>query len=290
MNFERDEIDRLLLLWGRGNIEARDRLFELAIHELRRIATHLLRREPRDLTLQEDDLVNEAVLRLLRDPPPWRNPAHFYTVAGIAMRHALVDHARKRRGAIRNVGWNRIILRPAAKRPDQPFSVEAQIVDLLSLNEALEHLEQTRPELAQIALHVYLLGETLAETAERLEISSKVAVQRLYRARSLLREHFTQLETYIKPAPISVVQRLTSQSNQQKVQIELTIPTDYHSFTAEDQHRIIAQLQEWLDHTGEIRVIRIVPGSTKLTIEITPQQAEQFLWLYHRGNTSRVKY
>jgi nucleoid DNA-binding protein len=66
--------------------------------------------------------------------------------------------------------------------------------------------------------------------------------------------------------------------------IELVINRDFHSYTSKDQEHLLSAIKELLGVDGDIRVIRKKPGSVKLTLELTPQQAEQLLWAVRGGD------
>src|SRR5438067_2055475 len=79
------EVTRLLHAWGSGDRTVEDRLFELVLPDLRKLAESMMRRERPDHSLQPTALLNEAYCRLLtareRD---WRNRAHFFAIAARA--------------------------------------------------------------------------------------------------------------------------------------------------------------------------------------------------------------
>jgi len=80
----------LLHFRSRGEVEARDELFERLYQELRRCAAAYLRRERPDQVLQSTVLVNEAYLRLVeQDRITWLNRAQFLGVAAQVMRWIL---------------------------------------------------------------------------------------------------------------------------------------------------------------------------------------------------------
>ena len=58
-------VSRLLLAWGRGDLQARDDLMPVVYRELQRRAGAYLRRERQDHTLQPTALVHEAFMRLV---------------------------------------------------------------------------------------------------------------------------------------------------------------------------------------------------------------------------------
>ncbi len=63
-------VTRLLLRWREGDRQALEQLMPLVYAELRRMASHHLRRERGDHTLQSTALVHEAYLRLAGQDPP----------------------------------------------------------------------------------------------------------------------------------------------------------------------------------------------------------------------------
>lgn len=94
---DRLNANELLQAWRAGDETARDRLFAILYTELRQISAALLRAESKS-SLSTGDLVNEAVLRLMRmNQIDWNDKAHFLALAARAMRRSLIDHARKKR-------------------------------------------------------------------------------------------------------------------------------------------------------------------------------------------------
>jgi len=90
------EITQLLIAWSDGDQTAFDKLMPLIHQDLQRMARRYLRQQRPNHTLQTTALINEAYMRLVGDSGrTWQNRAHFYGVAAKAMRHVLVDYARK---------------------------------------------------------------------------------------------------------------------------------------------------------------------------------------------------
>src|SRR6185436_9633281 len=112
-----------------------DGLFPAVYDELRRIAHRHLQHEATGHTLTTTDLVHQAYLTLSEQTHAhWTSRAHFMSVAAMAMRRILIDHARGRMSAKRGGGLQRIPLDSAAP-------TVAQAPDLLvALDEALERL------------------------------------------------------------------------------------------------------------------------------------------------------
>src|SRR5258705_11563734 len=103
------DVTDLLQAWGRGEVEARDRLLTVVYQELRRRAAAHLRRERAGHTLQPTALVHEAYLRLVKqDRAAWQNRAQFFGVASQMMRRILVDRARAHNRAKRSGQWTRV--------------------------------------------------------------------------------------------------------------------------------------------------------------------------------------
>ena len=97
----------LLLQASLGDRAAMDQLFPLVYDQLRRMARSSLRRERSGHTLGTTGLVHEAYLKLVdQTRVGWRDRAHFFAVAALAMRRILVDYARRHRRAKRGGGAN----------------------------------------------------------------------------------------------------------------------------------------------------------------------------------------
>src|ERR1044072_7427245 len=86
-----------------------EKLLPLVYEELRRMATYRMAHQPAGHTLQATALVHEAFLRLTSNPENTSaNRRHFFSAASEAMRHILVDRAR-RKAAVRH-GSNQVPL------------------------------------------------------------------------------------------------------------------------------------------------------------------------------------
>src|SRR5258708_18718595 len=87
------EITQLLRQWGTGDRQADDRLFELLLPDLRKIAGRCFRGERLGQTLQPTALVNEAFLRLAKIKNiEWQERGHFLAVLARIMRRFLIVH------------------------------------------------------------------------------------------------------------------------------------------------------------------------------------------------------
>jgi RNA polymerase sigma factor (TIGR02999 family) len=162
------DVTALLLAWGRGESEAREKLIPLVYAELRRIAAGAMAAERRDHTLEPTALVNETYLKLVRQADvPWQNRAHFFGVAARLMRQILVDHARAHGAQKRGAGKPRLTL-------DSVLAAAAggNEVELLALDDALTELSRIDEEQGRIVELRFFAGLSVPETAEALGISS----------------------------------------------------------------------------------------------------------------------
>ena len=119
-----------------GDRDAEGELWMLLLDEVKRIAHARLRQEKVGITLQTDDLANEAFLRMvnLRDMA-FDSRKHFLAMAARAVRQILVDQARARKADKRGGG--------AAKEQYSDTRVGASAsdqMDVLGLHETLEAL------------------------------------------------------------------------------------------------------------------------------------------------------
>jgi RNA polymerase sigma-70 factor, ECF subfamily len=160
------EVTDLLRAWGRGDLQARDRLVPLVYAALRRRAAAYLRRERADHTLQPTALVHEAYLRLVgQERVIWQNRAHFLGVAAQMMRRILVDHARGRSRDKRPDAALRVTL------DDRVGAAGPRECELLLVDLALTELATLDPRQGRIVELRYFGGLTDEEVAEVLGVS-----------------------------------------------------------------------------------------------------------------------
>ena len=187
---ESPRITELLLAWSAGDSAALDTLIPIVYRELRHQAQRALRRESVGHTLQSTALVHEAFLRLVdQRRAQWESRTQFFAVAAQLMRRVLVDHARARRSAKRGGGAHHITLSEAGAASAR---ADADDVDVLALDEALERLTTLDPGKARLVELRYFAGLSVDETAEALGVSpSKIdrewAVARRWLRRELER-------------------------------------------------------------------------------------------------------
>jgi RNA polymerase sigma factor (TIGR02999 family) len=182
-----DEITRLLLEMREGNPEAAPNLIPLVYDQLRRTARSLLRNERGDHTLQPTALVNDALMRLIgKECLEWQSRAQFFAVSSKIMRHILIDHARAHGADKRGGEFQKISL-------DNAFVYEWRQADsFLSLNQALDRLEEFDPRLCSVVEMRFFAGMTEEEIAEVLKVSVRTVKRDWQFARDWLYREMTR--------------------------------------------------------------------------------------------------
>lgn len=156
---DRSRTAQLLTKMQAGDSAAAAELLPVLYDELRRIARRLMADERAGHTLQTTALIHEAWLRLGGEAR-YEDRRHFLRVAARAMRNVLVDHARAKRTLKRGSGV------PTVPLDEALAAYEAKDIDVIAVNEALEKLGETDPELLQITELRLFGGLTLRETGE----------------------------------------------------------------------------------------------------------------------------
>ena len=179
-------VSELLRSWGRGDLEARDRLLPLVYRELKKQAAACLRQERRDHTLQPTALVHEAYLRLCRfDHLAWQNRAQFFALAAQSMRRILIDYARERRTEKRGGALVRVALNEGVGA-SPPVDC-----DLLLLNDSLDELARRDPRQVEIVELRYFAGLSEREVATVLSLSRATVTREWQTARAWLYRRMT---------------------------------------------------------------------------------------------------
>ena len=158
-----------------GNRDAVDRILPLVYPELQAMAQRHLSGERNDHTLDTSALVHEAYLKLVKqDRTNWKNRAHFFGVATLAMRRILVTYAHARNAEKRGGGVAAITLM------DDQTARETKSDELIALDEALTRLATVAERPAKIVELRFFGGLKHHEIAEVLDIS-EATVQRDWR-------------------------------------------------------------------------------------------------------------
>jgi RNA polymerase sigma factor (TIGR02999 family) len=145
-----------------------DRVFTLVYEQMRRIAGAQLARERPGHTVSPTALVHEAYLELVdQKGATFSSRAHFLSVAALAMRRILVDHAVARRAAKRG-GGQRVL---TFDEEVGAGAAAASFAELLAVDGLLTRLAEEHARPARVVVNRVFGGLTDAEIAEVLEIS-----------------------------------------------------------------------------------------------------------------------
>lgn len=175
------EITQLLRAADPAQQGSPDQLLPLVYDELRRLAARRLRRQDGPVTLQPTALVHEAWLRLAHQGERnWNDRQHFFRAAALAMRHILVDLARKKATRKRGNNAERVDIADLNLSSPQPDE------RVLLVNEALTRLEAEDPDSARLITYKFFGGFTNEEIAEMLGISERTLNRQWAYARACL--------------------------------------------------------------------------------------------------------
>jgi len=174
------DVTQLLAAWSEGDEAALEQLVPIIQAELRRLATHYLKRERPGHILQTSALVNEAYVRLINwKTARFESRAHFFGVSAQLMRRILVDFARGR-PRIKDDSVRQVSL-------DEALSVSGETdADIVALDEALDELAERDPRKARIVELRFFGGLTVEETAQFLDISPATALREWNKAKAWL--------------------------------------------------------------------------------------------------------
>ena len=103
------DVTRILESIQHGDPKAADELLPLVYAELRKLAAYKMANSAAGHTLQPTALVHEVWLRLVgSENPTFENRAHFFAAAAEAMRHLLIDNARRKLAQRHGGGLQRV--------------------------------------------------------------------------------------------------------------------------------------------------------------------------------------
>jgi RNA polymerase sigma-70 factor (ECF subfamily) len=167
-----------------GDAGARDELLPLVYKDLEAIARAYVNPAA---SLEPRGLVHELYLKLGKTPIDARDRKHFFAIAALAMRQILVDRARRHHAGKRGGHQVQVTLTGIA---DGEANREA---DALTIENALAKLEALSPRQARIVELRCLLGLTVLETAEALDLSERTVHGEWRLARAWLARELGQM-------------------------------------------------------------------------------------------------
>jgi RNA polymerase sigma factor (TIGR02999 family) len=174
-------VTQLLRAWQSGDGDAFGTLLKKVHSELLRMAGSRLRGSETP-SLAVSDLLNDALLKVLRSPPDWQNRGHFFATLSLAMRSVLVDHARARQTDRRGGDSQRVTYTLSALGE---VSMDA---DLLTLDALLQRLQREDPRAAQVLQLTYFGGLQRSDIADVMTLSLATVDRELRHARAWLAE------------------------------------------------------------------------------------------------------
>ncbi|HEV2844902.1 MAG TPA: sigma-70 family RNA polymerase sigma factor [Thermoanaerobaculia bacterium] len=181
------EITRLLAAARQGDGSATHRLVALLYDELRAMARSQLRRRRPGQTIDTTVLVHEAYLRLVvHDGIHWQDRSHFLSVAALAMRHILVDAARRRVAKKRGGEDIRIPFEELRLGPNDEPDAETRAIEVLAVDHALTSLAALNERLSKLVELRFFAGLTEEEAAEVMGTSERTVRRDWRKARAYL--------------------------------------------------------------------------------------------------------
>jgi RNA polymerase sigma factor (TIGR02999 family) len=111
----------------------------------------------------------------------WRDEAHFFALASVAMRHVLVDRAKARCAQKRDGVLQRVTLE------GEKIAGSESPEELLDMDAAIDRLAAVEPRLAQVVECRFFGGLSEGETALALGVTTRTVQRDWAKARMLLR-------------------------------------------------------------------------------------------------------
>jgi len=162
------EVTHMLQLIEQGDPRAAEELLPLVYEELRKLAAAKMAQQPDGQTLQATALVHEAWLRLVDGPDrPYASRRHFFSAAAQAMRHLLIERARRKLRERHGGVLQRVDI------DDIQIAAPADDERLIQINTALEELALLAPEKAEVVKLRFFVGLDEKEIAELLNLSPR---------------------------------------------------------------------------------------------------------------------
>jgi len=188
MDAQSMSVTELLAQARAGDAAARDTAFELVYAELKRLAHRQLSAQ-RNATLFTTALVHEAYERLSGSDASAQDRRHLIALAARAMRFVLVDHARrasaqKRDGQVQTLS--------ATGGAFDSGDGQANVADVLALDQALVRLAALDPRLAQVVEWRFFGGLSEPEIAEELGLTERTVQRDWRRARAFLHRELAE--------------------------------------------------------------------------------------------------
>lgn len=186
---ESEDTTNLLLALRDGEFGALDRLVPRVYAELHRIAHRVRARKADADGPPTTALVHEAYLKLVdQSRIDVADRARFLALAATAMRHIVIDDARRRLAGKRGGRWQRLSLDAVV-----PVWTERS-AEIVELDEALQRLERFDERLCRVVECRFFGGLTVAETATALGVSARTVDRAWQKAKAWLHREIHEAE------------------------------------------------------------------------------------------------
>ncbi len=161
-----------------GDTQALDHVYAAIYEELRRHARRQL--SSRNSTLTPTALVNEVYLKLSSASIDPRDRNHLFALSARAMRHIVIDHARRAATGKRGAQLVQVTLTGNLPDPGQ------EAASVLALDNALRMLADVDSRLAQVVEWRYFGGYSEAQIADSLGVTVRTVQRDWTKARAFL--------------------------------------------------------------------------------------------------------
>ncbi|HWQ91050.1 MAG TPA: ECF-type sigma factor [Clostridia bacterium] len=169
-----------------------EKLLPLVYQELRHLAAARMAGQYVGQTLQATALVHEAWLKLFAANRVWQNRTHFFRAAAQAMRQILVDRARRKLSLKQGARLECVTI------DGLEVAEEKAEERVLLIDEALERLQRSNAELAQVVTLKFFGGLTNAEVAETTGVTERTVQNKWNFAKAWLLKN---IEEEFNPSP-----------------------------------------------------------------------------------------
>ena len=147
-----------------------DKVLPIVYEEMRNVASRMMSNERVGHSFQTTELVHEAYVRLAKlEKISWTNRHDIMRIAVGVMRRVLIDYARQHNAKKRDPNQLFLVC------PNQGFDDQVEAtpnIDLLALDEALNHLWEIDERKAEIVELRYFGGQSVESVSEILSVST----------------------------------------------------------------------------------------------------------------------
>lgn len=178
------DITKLLERAVDGDQASAHQVLPIIYDSLRAIARKQLRLCGQGAQLETRELVHEAYLSIFGEvDASWRDRKHFFAYAAKAMRNILIDRARRHLSQKRGGGAEQIDIDDALG-----MGVDAECVDLVALDQALNSIAAHHPRLVQVVELRFFAGLSVEEVATALDITTRSVERDWKKARAYINQ------------------------------------------------------------------------------------------------------